>query len=88
MIITVRGETIETTEKFYQLPGLWRKIYQQLRNDALEKAYRESRSRHNLVQPSVIRHWREHYGLTLTELSHLLEWDEATLNRFEQGALQ
>jgi len=88
MIIMVRGEAIETTEEFYQCPACSEKFTSSLGHDALEEAYREYRSRHNLVQPEEIRHWREHYGLTLTELSHLLEWDEATLNRFEQGALQ
>jgi len=88
VIITVRGEAIETTEEFYQCPACGEKFTSSLGHDALDEAYREYRSRHNLVQPEEIRHWREHYGLTLTELSHLLEWEEATLNRFEQGALQ
>ncbi|EDN69339.1 conserved hypothetical protein [Beggiatoa sp. PS] len=88
VIITVRGETIEATEELYQCPACGEKFTSSHGHDALEEAYREYRRRHNLVQPEDIRHWREHYGLTLTELSHLLEWDEATLNRFEQGALQ
>lgn len=56
-------------------------------HDALDEAYREYRRRHNLLQPEEIRHWRENYGLTPTELSHLLAWDIATLNRYENGAL-
>ncbi|RKZ44232.1 MAG: hypothetical protein DRQ41_03290 [Gammaproteobacteria bacterium] len=88
VIITVRGEAIETIEEFYHCPACGEKFTSSLGHDALEEAYREYRSRHHLVQPEEIRHWREDYGLTLTELSLMLEWNEATLNRFEQGALQ
>jgi putative zinc finger/helix-turn-helix YgiT family protein len=86
--ITVRGEAIETIDEFYQCPVCEEKFTTNLEYDSLEKAYREYRSRHNLVQPDEIRDWREHYGLTRTEFSRLLEWEEATLNRLEQGALQ
>ena len=88
VIITVRGEAIEATEAFYHCPACGEKFTSSYGHDALEEAYRKYRHRHHLVQPEEMRHWREHYGLTLTELSHLLEWEEATLNRFEQGALQ
>lgn len=88
VIITVRGEAIEATEEFYQCPACGEKFTSSYGHDALEEAYREYRSRHHLVQPEEMRHWREHYGLTLTELSLMLEWDEAALNSFEQGALQ
>jgi putative zinc finger/helix-turn-helix YgiT family protein len=86
--IIVRGEAIEATEEFYQCPACGEKFTSSLGHDALEEAYREYRRRHGLLQPEEIRHWRESYGLTQTELGHLLEWDEATLNRYEQGALQ
>jgi putative zinc finger/helix-turn-helix YgiT family protein len=88
VIITVRGEAIEATEEFYQCPACGEKFTSSHGHDALAEPYHEYRRRHHLVQPEEIRRWREHYGLTLTELSHLLEWEEATLNRFEQGALQ
>jgi hypothetical protein len=88
VIITVRGETIEVMEEFYHCPACFEKFTSSSGHDALEEAYREYRNRHHLVQPEDIRHWREYYGLTLTELSHLLEWDDGSLNRIEQGALQ
>jgi len=88
VIITVRGEAIEATEAFYHCPACLEKFTSSYGHDALEEAYREYRNRHHLVQPEEMRHWREQYGLTLTELSQLLEWEETTLNRFEQGALQ
>lgn len=86
--IMVRGEAIETIDEFYQCPACGEKFTTNLEYDSLEKAYHEYRSRHNMVQPDEIRDWREQYGLTRTELSQLLEWEEATLNRLEQGALQ
>jgi DNA-directed RNA polymerase subunit RPC12/RpoP len=88
VIITVRCEAIEATEEFYQCPACGEKLTSSYGHDALEEAYREYRCRHHLVQPEEMRHWREHYGLTLTELSLMLEWEETILNRFEQGALQ
>jgi putative zinc finger/helix-turn-helix YgiT family protein len=88
VVITVRGEAISVTEEFYKCPACGEKFTSSLGHDALDEAYREYRHRHSFVQPEGIRQWRKHYGLTQTELSHLLEWDEATLNRCEQGALQ
>ena len=79
--MTVRGEAIEATEEFYQCPTCGENFTSRLGHDALDEAYREYRRRHGFLQPEEIRHWRESYGLAQTELSHLLEWDEATLNR-------
>lgn len=58
------------------------------KNDPLEKAYREYRKRHSMVQPEEIRGLRKHYGFTQRELSKLIGWGGATLSRYENGALQ
>ncbi len=57
-------------------------------NDPLEIAYREYRSRHQMLQPEEIKLFRSKYGLTQQELSNLLGWGGATLSRYENGALQ
>jgi putative zinc finger/helix-turn-helix YgiT family protein len=86
--VTVRGEDFEVTEEFYKCPVCEEKFTSSLGHDALDEAYREYRRRHDMLQPEEIRHWRENYGLTQIELSRLLEWEAATLSRYENGALQ
>ena len=56
--------------------------------DPLEAAFVEYRSRKGLLQPAEIRAWREGLGLTQKEVSALLGWGEATIGRYEKGALQ
>lgn len=56
--------------------------------DPLEIAYHEYRTRHDMVQPEDIKHFRERFGLTQLELSNLLGLGGATLSRYENGALQ
>lgn len=85
--ITVRGENFEVTEEYYKCPACGEEFTSSLGHDALEEAYYEYRCRHGMLQPEEIRHWREHYGLTQLELSHFLEWEVATLSRYEKGAL-
>jgi len=57
-------------------------------DDYLDRAYREFRSRKNLMQPEEIREARKSYGLSQRELNALLGWGGATLSRYENGALQ
>lgn len=56
--------------------------------DPLVLAYREYRKRHGLTQPEEIKQFRKRYGLTQGEFSAILGWGIATLNRYENGALQ
>lgn len=56
--------------------------------DSLDKAYREYRRRHGMLNPEEIREFRRQYGLTQGEMSKLLGWGGATLSRYENGALQ
>lgn len=57
-------------------------------HDPLELAYREYRKRHGMMQPEDIKAFRKKYGLSQGELSGILGWGIATLNRYENGALQ
>ena len=57
-------------------------------HDPLELAYREYRKRHGMMQPEDIKAFRKKYGLSQGELSSILGWGIATLNRYENGALQ
>jgi len=57
-------------------------------HDPFELAYREYRRRHALLQPEEIAGWRKSYNLTQGEFAGLLGVGVATLNRYENGALQ
>ena len=56
--------------------------------DVLEAAYRQYRNKHNMVQPEVIKQFRESFGFTQNEFANLLGLGGATLSRYENGALQ
>ena len=56
--------------------------------DPYDVAYREYRLRKGMLQPEEIRKLRNQHGLTQKEFSDLLGIGIATLNRYENGALQ
>jgi len=56
--------------------------------DSYDVAYREYRLRKGFLQPEEIRKLRNQRGLTQKEFSDLLGIGIATLNRYENGALQ
>jgi len=56
--------------------------------DPFDTAYREYRRRKGWVQPEEIKEFRESIGLTQKQFSELLGIGIATLNRYENGALQ
>src|SRR3990167_669258 len=87
--IQVRGEIIEVEVEYYKCLGCGEEFDDPRSNDdPLDKAYREYRRRHGMLQPEEIRVFRKRYGLTQNELSSLLGWGGATLSRYENGALQ
>lgn len=56
--------------------------------DPLDAAYREFRNQKGMAQPEEIKKFRKELGLTQKELSEILGIGIATLNRYENGALQ
>ncbi len=56
--------------------------------DPLDLAYRQYRSKYNMIQPEQIKDLRKKYKLTQKDLSNLLGWGGATISRYENGALQ
>ncbi len=87
--IKVRGEPIEVEVEFYKCL-VCEEEFEDPRSDydPLDKAYREYRCRHDMIQPEEIRQLRKRYGFTQSEMSNLLGWGGATLSRYENGALQ
>jgi len=87
--IKVRGESIEVETEFYKCLVCGEEFENpRSDDDPLDKAYREYRRRHGMVQPEEIRQLRKRYGFTQSEMSSLLGWGGATLSRYENGALQ
>jgi len=88
--IKVRGEYIRVDVKYYKCKSCGKEFDDpRSDDDPLDKAYREYRRRHGMMQPEQIRDLRRRrYGLTQNEMSRLLGWGGATLSRYENGALQ
>lgn len=87
--IVVRGESIEVEDQFLHCLECEQEFEDpKSTHDVLAIAYREYRHKHGMLQPEEIRTWRKKYNLTQKELSGLLSWGDATVSRYEQGALQ
>ncbi len=87
--IKVRGEMIKVEAKYYKCKNCGEE-FEDPRSDGdpLDKAYREYRRRHGMLQPEEILESRKKFGLTQNEMSRLLGWGGATLSRYENGSLQ
>jgi putative zinc finger/helix-turn-helix YgiT family protein len=87
--LNVRGDIIKVEVEYYKCTECGEEFEDPgSKNDPLEKAYREYRRRHGMIQPEEIREMRKLYGLTQQELSKLIGWGGASLSRYENGALQ
>ena len=87
--VNVRGDLIKIEVEYYKCTECGEEFEDPgSKDDPLEKAYREYRRKHGMIQPEEISEMRKHYGLTQQELSKLIGWGGATLSRYENGALQ
>jgi len=87
--VNVRGEAIKVEVTYYKCKNCGEEFEDPHSDeDPLEKAYREYRRRHGMMQPEEVRDFRKRSGLTQNEMSRLLGWGGATLSRYENGALQ
>jgi putative zinc finger/helix-turn-helix YgiT family protein len=85
----VRGEVIDVEVEFYRCQECGEEFENSKSAiDPYEVAYREYRARKGMLQPEEIRAFRQRRGLTQKEFSDLLGIGIATLNRYENGALQ
>lgn len=83
----VRKESIEIEDHFVRCPHC-EEEWSADGFDAIAEVYRVYRERHRMVQPEALKAWRLKLGLTQEETSKLLGWSEATVVRYEKGALQ
>jgi len=87
--INIRGEVIPINLKYYKCKECGEEFeIPHPEYDPLDLAYREYRSRKGLKQPEEIKNYRKELGLTQKEFSKILGIGIATLNRYENGALQ
>jgi putative zinc finger/helix-turn-helix YgiT family protein len=87
--INIRGEIIPIHMEYYQCEECGEDFEIPRPNyDPLDAAYREYRNRKGMAQPDEIKKFRKELGLTQKELSEILGIGIATLNRYENGALQ
>jgi len=87
--LNVRGDLIKVEVEYYKCTECGEEFEDPgSKDDPLDKAYREYRHKHGMIQPEEISEMRKLYGLTQKEFSKLIGWGGATLSRYENGALQ
>ena len=87
--VNVRGELIPVEFEYFHCDECNESYEIQLPDyDPLVAAYREYRERRGLLQPEKIKELRKELGLSQKVFSKILGVGIATLNRYENGALQ
>lgn len=87
--LEIRDEVIPVDTKYYRCQNCGEEFEIATEdNDPYAEAYREYRRRKGWPQPEEIKEFREVLGLTQQQFSDLLGIGVATLNRYENGALQ
>lgn len=86
--IEIRNEKIEVGVEYFKCSECKVEFENTRDFDALEIAYQTYRNHHNMLRPDEIKEWRKQHGLTQKEISQIFGWGGATLNRYENGALQ
>jgi len=85
----VRGELIGVDVEYTRCKTCGDEVLDPTVNhDPFDLAYRKYRKNHSLLQPEEIENWRKAHHLTQGELARLLGLGVATINRYENGALQ
>lgn len=85
----IRGEIIPVERTIYHCENCGEEFEIHTDDyDPFDSAYREYRYRKGWVQPEEIKEFREKFGLTQQQMSDLLGIGIASLNRYENGALQ
>jgi putative zinc finger/helix-turn-helix YgiT family protein len=87
--INIRGEIIPVKIRFNHCNQCNEDFeIQEKKYDPMDEAFREFRKRRGLLQPEEIFQFRKKLGLTQKEMSEILGIGIASLNRYENGALQ
>lgn len=85
----VRKEVFEVDSQIMICAECGEEIFnEKLDSATLMSAYNEYRKRHNLLFPEEIKKIRKQYGLSRDDFAKLLNWDDKTVRRYENGAVQ
>jgi putative zinc finger/helix-turn-helix YgiT family protein len=87
--INIRGEVITIKNDYFLCKECGQEfVNTKINIDPLEEAYKKYRELKGMVTPEEIRDYRKEFNLTQEEFSKLLGIGIATINRYENGALQ
>lgn len=85
----VRGEEITVNAQVLVCAECGEELFnEELDSVTLIDAYNEYRRRHKLLFPKEIKKIREQYGLSQSGFAKLLNWEDRTISRYENGAVQ
>lgn len=85
----VCGEVIEVEAQVLVCHECGEEFYcEALDNATLMMVYNEYRGRHKLLMPEEIKQIREQYNLNQTNFAKLLNWNDQTICRYENGSIQ
>ena len=85
----VCGEEIEVAAKILTCKNCGEELFcEELDNQTLLSAYNIYRKKHKLLLPNEIIAIREQYGLSQKAFAKLLNWNDKTMSRYENGSIQ
>ena len=84
----VRGEKVAVMVPLWVCPTCQETIVDEAFGDPVEKAYDAYRKSHGLLPAGDVQRIREQWRLSQVSFAALLGMSQATINRYEQGALQ
>lgn len=88
-IFNVRGETIKVDSQVMVCAECGEEMFdEKIDSQTLISVYDKYRKRHNLLYPDEIKKIRKQYGLNQKDFAKLLNWDDKTVRRYENGAVQ
>lgn len=83
------GERIEVEAKVMICADCGEDLFnEELDSATLNNAYNEYRRKHKLLLPEEIKRIREQYGHSQRTFAKLLNWEDNTIRRYENGAIQ
>lgn len=86
-VFPVKGDSIEVISDIVTCTVCGEEIFDEVYDEQnLARAYQEYRNKHNYLSPTVIKSIRSKYGSGRT-VSTLLGWSQATMVRYENGAI-
>lgn len=88
-VFNVCGEATEVEAQVMVCAECGEELFNETLDSAtLVSAYNKYRKKHKLLLPEEIKQIREQYGLSQTSFAKLLNWEDKTIRRYENGVIQ